>query len=129
MSSWWNEPGRSAALPAAAVLLLLAAGCYSFSAREGEHRFKLLAPDSVKRGERLTFQVEVTTAGGERAEDVTYGWLLDWPDVKGVMQMGKPFVPTGGEAKCSSGTAVLRIFAKNASKRAVQVLRKDIQIE
>lgn len=129
MRSRWSDSGRRAALPALSILLFFISGCYSFSARESEHHLKLIAPDSVKRGERLTFQVEVMTAGGERAEDVTYGWLLDWPDVKGVMQLGRAFEPTSREANCSPGTAVLRIYAKNASKRAVQVLRKDIQIE
>ena len=129
MRSWLNNSGRRAALSAAALVLPFISGCYSFSARESDHRLRLIAPDSVKRGELLTFQVEVMTAGGERAEDITYGWLLDWPDVKGVMQLGRAFEPTNRQANCSPGTAVLRIYAKNASKRAVQVLRKDIQIE
>ena len=129
MRSWWSEGKRGAAIASGALVLLALSGCYSFSARESEHRLRLVAPDAVKRGERLTFHVDVMEADGERARDVTYGWLLDWPDAKGIMQVGKAFLPVSREATCSPGTAVLRIFAKNESKRAVQVLRKDIQVE
>jgi hypothetical protein len=122
--------------PLGAVLLVASGltgcipGLVSFSARESEHRFKLEAPDRIRQGEILTFSVEMTTSAGDRVpEETTYGWILDWPDVKGRMRSARAFEDQHQEAKCSPGTAVLRIYAKNASNRIVQVLRKDIPVE
>jgi hypothetical protein len=104
-------------------------GLASFSAREALYRFTIVAPERVKQGGVLTFHVEVTSADGNRAPEVTYGWMIDWPDIRGAMQVGKAFEPRSKEAKCSPGTAVLRIYAKNDSNRIVQVARKDFQVE
>ena len=105
-------------------------GCTNFSAREADHRFKLNAPDRIQHGDLLTFSVEMTTVSGEQvSEETTYGWILDWPDVKGMMRMGRAYEELHQEARCSPGTAVLRIYAKNPSNRIVQVLRKEIQVD
>ena len=107
----------------------LASGCTAFSARVSEYQFKIVAPERVKAGEMLTFTVELTKGAGEQATGATYGWLIDWPDVKGIMHVGRAFEPQQKEAKCSVGTATLRVYAKNAQNRPVQVARQDIQVE
>lgn len=117
------------ALLGAVLAALPLLGCTAFSARDTDYQFKIVAPARAKSGEMYRFTVELTTPGGEPATGATYGWLIDWPDVKGIMHVGRAFEPQEKEAKCSPGTATLRIYAKNASNRPVQVARQDIQVD
>jgi hypothetical protein len=117
------------ALFGAVIAAVLGSGCTAFSARESKYKFKIVAPERVKAGEMLTFTVELTTLAGEQATGATYGWLIDWPDVKGIMHVGRAFEPQQKEAKCSVGTATLRVYAKNAQNYPVQMARQDIQVE
>jgi hypothetical protein len=120
-------PGRTALLPLLLPTFCLA-GCYPWAIK-GQHQFKVVAPESVAVGAEFTFRVEVTDAAGQPAQRVHYGWLIDWPDVRGISHTGISFEPQQMLVKGGAGKAVLRLYMQDQKGRMTQVDKVEFKVE
>jgi hypothetical protein len=112
---------------AALLIPLVLAGCQAW-ATKGQHQFKLVAPDTVAAGAEYVFTVEVTDAAGQPARNVTFGWLIDWPTVRGISHTGTSFEPQRMVVKGNPGKAQLRLYMKDESGRTTQVDKVDFTV-
>ena len=93
MSSNWSR--RAAEL---LILALLAPGCHTW-ARQNQHTLKVDLPEHVPQGGLLNFRVDVVAADGQAVPGLTYGWLVDWPEVRGILHTGISMEPQKMEVK------------------------------
>lgn len=117
------------------ILLLLTlataaglAGCGSW-AQLPQHKLRIDAPAKAKVDEYYTFKVHVTTADGKEADGVRFGWMIDWPDVKGMLHTGISSEPQQMKPKGGPGKALLRVYANDATGRRSQVDKFEFQVE
>lgn len=116
---------RTALLP---LLLAALAGCQAW-ATKGQHHVKLVAPETVAVGAEYVFTVEVTDASGQPARNVTFGWLIDWPNVRGISHTGTSFEPQRMLVKGGPGKAQIRLYMKDESGHLTQVDKVDFTVQ
>lgn len=112
---------------AALLFPLVLAGCQSW-AMKGQHHLKLVAPDSVAMGAEYVFTVEVTDTAGQPAKNITYGWLIDWPEVRGITHTGTSFEPQRMVVKGGAGKAQIRLYMKDEGGHWAQVDKTDFTV-
>jgi hypothetical protein len=104
------------------------AGCYPWAIKE-EHRLKLSAPASVPRDGFFTFSVEIAGPDGEPAKHLRYGWLIDWPEARGIMHTGVSSEPQTMGVKGGPGKATLRLYVNDAAGHHTQIDRYEFKVE
>jgi hypothetical protein len=104
-----------------------AGGCNSM-ARTPQHRLTIDAPATVKQDGLYAFRVHITTADGAPADRVSYMWMIDWPEVKGMLHSGLSSQRQEMMVKGGPGKALLRIYADDATGRRVQVDKFEFQV-
>ena len=104
------------------------AGCLPW-AQMPQHKLRIDAPAKAKVDEFYTFKVHVTTADGDKVEQVRFGWMIDWPEVKGMLHTGLSSEPQQMKPKGGPGKALLRIYANDATGRRTQVDKFEFQVE
>ena len=112
------------------LLILVAglAGCTA-SAKTAEHKFKIDAPAKVKKDEIYVFKVTILNAAGETVDRVSYNWMIDWPEVKGMLHSGLSGRLQQMKVKGGGGKALLRVYADDPSGRRVQVEKFEFIVE
>lgn len=123
-----NSRLRFIALALALAGTAFLGGCLTW-AQTSEHRLKIDAPAKVKVDEVYTFKVDVTTADGQPAKGITYAWMIDWPEVKGMLHNGLSSEPVQMRVKGGPGKALLRIYANDPSGRRVQIDKFEFLVE
>jgi hypothetical protein len=116
--------GRRVILP----LLLLLAGCTPWAVKD-EHRLKVVAPSTVAVGAVYTFSVEITDGTGQPTKNMNYGWLIDWPQARGISHTGVSFEPQQMAVKGGAGKALLRVYVHDEKGRMTQVDRFEFMVE
>jgi hypothetical protein len=119
--------GRRWAVGAILLVTLTAAGCRSW-ALKGQHQLKITAPATVPRGGEYVFQVEVLGPDGKHAAGLTYAWMIDWPDVRGIPHTGVSLQPQRMAVKGGSGQATLRVYVRDAAGHNSQVDRFEFKV-
>src|SRR6516165_999656 len=94
---------------APALLLLILAACRTY-VTQGEHTYKVSAPDHVNRGEDFLFTVTVSDPGGQEVSKVFYHWYVDWEGVEGLKHKGRSGVSQHIRVKGTPGSAILHIL-------------------
>ena len=112
------------------VLLALPAlcGCYPWAVK-GQHTLKLSAPERVAPGAIYTFQVDVIDASGQTVPHAHYGWMIDWPEVRGITHTGVSTEPQQMAVKGGAGKALLRLYVQDEKGRWTQVDKVDFKVE
>jgi hypothetical protein len=112
------------------LLLLLPAlgGCYPWAVK-GQHTLKLTAPETVAPGAIYTFHVDVLDASGQTIPHAHYGWMIDWPEVRGITHTGISAEPQMMTVKGGPGKALLRLYAQDEKGRWTQVDTFDFKVE
>ena len=113
---------------ALAMLAILAPACKTAMAVKGQHKASLEALSKVSRGEEFAFTVILTDASGQRADDVSYQWKVDWVGLPGMMHKGKSGVPTKIRVKGQPGKGTLTIFALEGEMPA-EIARHEFTVE
>jgi hypothetical protein len=121
-------PARPIGLILAVAAAAGQAGCYSW-AQIPQHKLRIDAPSRAKVDEVYTFKVDVTTAEGAVVEQIRYGWLIDWPEAKGMLHTGISSQPQQMKVKGGAGKALLRIYANDATGRRTQIDKFEFQVE
>ena len=112
------------------LLILVAglAGCVP-AAKTAEHKFKIDAPAKVKKEEIYVFKVNILNAAGETVDRVSYTWMIDWPEAKGMLHNGLSGQPQQMKVKGGGGKALLRLYADDSTGRRVQVEKFEFLVE
>lgn len=118
---------RFSPLPLLLALLCLS-GCIPWAVR-GQHQLKVVAPASVAPGAVFRFQVEIKDLDGQPLRNIHYGWLIDWPEVRGILHTGISFEPQEMMVKGGAGKAALRLHVHDEKGRTSQVDRFDFRVE
>lgn len=108
--------------------LLLLAGCASW-ATQGQHTLKAKAPATVAMGAVYTFTVDVVDASGAPLAGAHYGWMIDWPTVRGISHTGVSGEPQQMAVKGGPGTATLRLYLKDEKGRLTQADKLEFKVE
>jgi hypothetical protein len=103
-------------------------GCSAF-ATKGTNTLKIRAPNRVAVGASYTFQVDVLDEAGQPVPHVHYGWLIDWPEIRGIYHTGASSEPQRMEVKGGAGKALLRVYMKDERGRVTQVDQFEIRVE
>lgn len=119
---------RSRLLQATILLLPALAGCLPWAVK-GEHTLKAVAPATVAVGAVYTFHVEVLDASGRSLPNIHYGWMIDWPEVRGITHTGVSLEPQQMAAKGGAGKAVLRLYVQDERGRMSQVDKVEFKVE
>jgi hypothetical protein len=103
-------------------------GCFPW-ATKGQHTLKLVAPDTVAVGAEFVFHVDVLDAEGKTVERIHYGWMIDWPEVRGISHTGVSGEPQRMLVKGGPGKAVLRLYVQDEKGRMSQVDKIDFTVK
>jgi hypothetical protein len=122
-------------MPPAPVLRLIAmflaalglAGCGSWGVK-GQHQLKLEAPATVAVGAVYRFRVQVTDLNGT-PKDACYGWMIDWPEARGILHSGISSEVQEMTVKGGAGKATLRLYLEDEKGRTAQVDRFEFKVE
>jgi hypothetical protein len=117
---------RSRLLPL--LLVPFVGGCYSWAV-QGQHQLKIVAPASVAVGAVYEFRVDVTDLHGQPLRNIHYGWMIDWPQVRGIRHDGLSFVPERMPVKGGAGRALLRLYMLDEKGRISQVDQVEFKVE
>jgi hypothetical protein len=120
-----NRSLRAAAFLLAALPL---AGCYPWVVKD-KHRLSFVAPKTVPQGGVFEFTVEAAGPDGEPVHQLRYGWMIDWPEVRGIRHTGVTFQPQRMEVKGGAGKAVLRLYMRDAAGHTTQTDRYEFTVE
>lgn len=113
---------------AATALCVSVVGCRTWGTAEG-YTWTIKAPKSVDRGADLVFQVHAQTKDGQDAEGVSFYWMVDWVNLKGMQHKGKTFRDVDIRVKGNLGIAALRVYALDPNGNWAQVGIESIEVK
>lgn len=111
-----------------ALLVLVLSGCKTY-VTQGEHRFTVMAPEKVNRGEEFSFTVTVMDSAGVEVPKAIYHWFVDWEGLEGLKHKGKSGHLQHIRVKGSPGAAVLHIVGIDQDGMERELARHAFQVE
>jgi hypothetical protein len=113
-------------IPVSFILLL--AGCKTY-VTQGEHTYRVSAPDRVNRGEDFLFTVTVNDASGQEVTKAIFHWFVDWEGVDGLKHKGKSGISQHIRVKGTPGSAVLHILGYDEAGAFKEIATHVFRVE